>query len=132
MIRAVKMKQFLPDATRSGYFSSASGLPVGASLQEVYDDGSDDFESRGSASDEDVDFESEEIAFAELLGSWQPEEPSLTHKKYARHSVSRCVHLLVDEAGATCACGRKATTRYIILLEKPLFMHPACVGCFRV
>lgn len=132
MIRAVKQKRFVPDATRSGYFPlKDEGLPEGASLDAEDDSGSDGSESRGSASDEEVEHGSEEQASAELLGRWQPEEVA-NHGSYARHNTSRCIHTVADEGGAHFVCGRRVTTKYVILLEKPLFMHPACNGCFRV
>lgn len=133
MIRVVEQKRFVPDATRSGYFPSKDeGLPEGASLDEESDGGSDGSESRGSASDEEVEHGTEEQASAELLGKWQPEETADNHGTYARHSASRCIHTVADDGGTHFVRGRRVTSKFVILLEKPLFMRPACNGCFRV
>lgn len=68
MIYAAKQKRFIPDTTRSGYFPDRDGgMPEDASLDEV-DSGSDSSESRGSASDEEIDHGAEEQASAELIG----------------------------------------------------------------
>ena len=131
MIVAIKQNQFCPDTTRSGYFPSDQ-VPPEASVDESKDaSSSESSSSRGSDSEEDTNHEEAEALNSELVGEWSPKEMERTGRHYARHKVSRCIHAMADETGLTFVCGRAVSTRYIVLLSKPAFMHPVCNACFK-
>ena len=131
MLRAVRLQQFFPDATRSGYFPS-DALPEDASMEQQSDGSGDETNSsRGSLSEEDVNHEEDEAVVSEIVGKWDPKGADDPAQQFARHRISRCIHSMADESGQTFTCGRTVNSRYIVLLSKPPFMHPLCNGCFR-
>ena len=95
MMRAIRLKQFFPDATRSGYFV-ADDLPEGASLEAQIDDDDGTDSSRGSASEEKVNHHEEEAVVSELVGKWDPKGLDASSQQFARHRISRCIHSMAD------------------------------------
>ena len=133
VISDVKTGSFLPDCTRSGRF------PLGANNEQAdmgdSDLGEDSSESSSedSADESEPDDEIDELACKRVVGSWDPEGGMVFSDdvKFARHRVSRCIHVFEDEGGTHLRCGRRLASTYVILLEKPAFMHPLCNTCFK-
>ena len=122
VIDSVASGAFLPDQTRSGYF-------VTAAAEEF------DSSSESSGDEEDVEDAKAEEAIDAIAGHWQGTRDISWSKVAAvffRHSTSRCIHVLQDEAGAEFCCGRRITTAYIRLEKKPDFLHPLCSTCERI
>ena len=80
-----------------------------------------------------LDFENEEKAIQGVIGKWDPGTPELDleNARFARHRVSRCIHVMQDESESHFKCGRRMAATYLVLDEKPSFMHPLCNTCFR-
>ena len=89
--------------------------------------------SDGSDNESEMDFENEEKAIQGVIGKWDPGTSELEGEnvQFARHKVSRCIHVMHDETGISFKCGRRMATTYLVLDEKPTFMHPLCNTCFR-
>ena len=126
MVDAVADGSFDPDLTRSGMFAREAERNLG-------DDSSSGEETSGCSEDEDdVEVFEEEKATEQIGGAWQPHVPGGTERQTIfRHVTSRCIHMVLDEAGNQLVCGRKLSDRYERQESKPRFMHPACGGCFR-
>ena len=131
MLDDIKSDTFLPDSTRSGRFPKE---------EPSFDDGREEAKSDASSSSSDgsdnesqVDFETEEAAITEVVGKWDPRSDDLgeTDARFARHKVSRCIHIMQDEAGHNFKCGRRMSNTYLLMENKPAFMHPLCSTCFR-
>jgi hypothetical protein len=131
MLNDVKSGAFLPDSTRSGRF------PI---ENPEHDEGREDAKSDASSSSSDgseneseADFETKEAAIAGVVGRWDPGLADLgdVEVRFARHKLSRCMHALQDETGTSFKCGRRMGHTYLLLEEKPDFMHPLCNTCFR-
>ena len=131
VINSIVNKEFFPDETRSGFFKSSDSRNV-QGVAAV-----DDFESSSESSgdEEDHDAAKDEDAIDRIAGPWQGNRDtpwfSVT-AAYFRHSTSRCIHVLQDEAGAEFCCGRRITPAYDRLERKPDFLHPMCSTCERI
>ena len=131
MLDDVKDGRFLPDSTRSGRFPDDYVNPDG-----VADDAKSDASSSssdGSDNESEVDHDKEEKAIKEVVGKWDPGIADVgdSQVQFARHKISRCIHVMQDEAGSNFKCGRRMVATYLVLPEKPDFMHPLCNTCFR-
>eukprot|EP00435_Cladocopium_sp_Y103_P057781 s503_g20.t1 len=131
MLAEVKQGSFIPDSTRSGRFPEEYRNPDAAEEDRKSEASSSS--SDGSDNESEVDHEGEENAMKEVVGKWDPGIIDLGDApvQFARHNVSRCIHVMQDESGMLFKCGRKMTHTYIVLPEKPSFMHPLCNTCFR-
>ena len=126
MLQMIREGRFRPDETRSGRFVN---LEPNAE-QEDDDDGCSS--STATGDEEDVDCEGDEKACGRVIGPWQPEQTFNDEgATYVRNKISRCIHVMADEAGAEFKCGRKMTVSYDVLANKPTFFSPACNVCFR-
>lgn len=126
MLQMIREGQFLPDETRSGRFVNLEP----EAEQEDQDDGQSS--STGTEDEEDIDCEDDEKACGRVIGQWQPEkELSGDEATYVRNKISRCIHVMADEAGAEFKCGRRMSVSYDVLDKKPTFFSPACNVCFR-
>ena len=126
----MKDGRFLPDSTRSGRFpGEVQGQE--AALDEDQDLSSSS--SEGSEDESEEDFEEEERSIKSVVGRWDPRgapsDPDAL--RYARHKISRCIHMVEDESGMALRCGRRLGSSYMTLLERPAFLHPLCSTCFR-
>ena len=122
--------EFFPDETRSGYFKSSSMTSV-----QVAEPPEIQSSSESSEDEEDHDFEGDERAIDSTAGTWQSSAVtpwSDLSAVFFRHRISRCIHVLQDEAGAEFMCGRRVTTAYVRLARRPEFLHPVCTNCERV
>jgi len=127
MIQAVKERTFLPDCSRSGRFPNREPGYEVAEEEELSESS-----SSGSENEEEVHPEGEELACERVLGKWQPlAEPPSEESVFVRHRISRCIHIMADEAGLEFICGRKMSASYDVLEPKPSFCHPACQLCFK-
>ena len=131
MLQDVKAGRFLPDSTRSGRFPGDL-MDEEANLDDARSDASSS-SSDGSENESEIDPEPEEAAIKEIVGKWDPGLENLDDEGicFARHKISRCIHVMQDEAGNLFKCGRRLGTAYVTLEEKPAFMHPLCNICFR-
>eukprot|EP00435_Cladocopium_sp_Y103_P055129 s946_g18.t1 len=131
MLAEVKQGRFIPDSTRSGRFPEEYRNPDAAEEDRKSEASSSS--SDGSDHESDVDHGAEENAMKEVVGKWDPGIIDLGDApvQFARHNVSRCIHVMQDESGMLFKCGRKMIHTYIVLPEKPSFMHPLCNTCFR-
>ena len=127
MLQKIKEGRFLPDESRSGRFVD---LEPNAEPQGDDDDGQSS--STATEDEEDVDCEGDEEACGKVIGPWQPER-SLGDDAatYVRNRISRCIHVMADEAGAEFKCGRRMSASYDVLAAKPTFFSPACNVCFK-
>ena len=104
MIEEIRAGRFIPDASRSGFFSlrdvgrDDEELPVIPDLGGGSDSTSED--SHGSASEEDDDPTIEEKALGKVVGTWNPVGAS-DAVPLVRHFVSRCIHVVEDESGTS-------------------------------
>ena len=131
MLDDVKSGAFLPDSTRSGRFPQEEHR-VEQRQEDAKSDASSS-SSDGSDNESEIDFESEETAITKVVGEWDPGVSDLgdAEAQFARHKVSRCIHMMQDEAGNSFKCGRRMSNTYLLLETKPTFMHPLCNTCFR-
>ena len=131
MLQDVKAGRFLPDSTRSGRFPGDL-MDEEANLDDARSDASSS-SSDGPENESEIDPEPEEAAIKEIVGKWDPGLENLDEEGicFARHKISRCIHVMQDEAGNLFKCGRRMGTAYVTLEEKPAFMHPLCNICFR-
>jgi hypothetical protein len=126
MLKVIKEGKFLPDETRSGRF-------VDMDPTQPADDNDDgDSSSTDTDDEENGDCEIEEEACKNVVGEWKPEKEIDTEGTvYVRNKLSRCIHVIADEAGAEFKCGRRMSTSYETLESKPAFFSPACNMCFK-
>lgn len=126
VLECIKSGRFRPDETRSGRFVDMQPDDP----PEDDDDGASS--STATENEEDVDCEGEEEACKNVVGTWQPEKDcDVEGATYVRHKISRCLHVIADEAGAEFKCGRRMSTSYDVLQAKPVFLSPACNMCFK-
>ena len=95
MLDTIKSGKFRPDETRSGRF-------VDMEPKEPCDDDDDGGESSSTATEneEDVNCDSDEEACSKVVGRWQPEKSFVdAGAVYVRNKLSRCIHVMADEAG---------------------------------
>lgn len=139
VIGAIRVQQFWPDHTRSGYFSSNAGGEDNIQQDVLHIPAVDEIsDSEDSADEEDLskDMPLIEEATDSVVGAWSEhatvvslgldEEPTLF-----RNNITRYLHVCADESGARFRCGRDITTSYSRLEEKPRFCSPQCRQCFR-
>ncbi len=125
VVREVRERTFMPDASRSGYFPGRD-RHAGVANAEM------DLSDSSSESSVDEEFQDEgevERATDEVVGVWEPEDFSIFNEStYFRHAVSRVIHVSRDEAGAELGCGRSITTTYE-RCPRPKFLRPLCSQC---
>ena len=126
MLQMIREGRFRPDETRSGRFVNLEP----ATEQDDDDDGQSS--STDTEDEEEVDCEGDEQACGQVVGEWQPEK-SFTNEgaTYVRNKISRCIHVMADEAGAEFKCGRRMSISYDVMAQKPAFFSPACNMCFK-
>lgn len=130
VIMAIREKKFDPDTSRSGFFMGADATASGSGGVQLDDAASDSSDSHGSQSEEDGEPDEDEKAASKVVGEWKPQHVN-DECLFARHRVSRCIHVIEDESGTSTKCGRTLSTRYIRLMSRPEFLHPICSVCFR-
>ena len=60
--------------------------------------------------------EGEEAACEKVLGKWHPATTEVEEEAvFVRHRISRCIHILADEAGLEFLCGRRMSQSYEVL-----------------
>ena len=89
-----------------------------ANLDDARSDASSS-SSDGSENESEIDPEPEEAAIKEIVGKWDPGLENLDDEGicFARHKISRCIHVMQDEAGNLFKCGRRMGTAYVTLRE---------------
>ena len=133
LIGKIACKSFLPDASRSGYFAKAV-TEEHAHEGEHAEDEQDVSSSEDSVDEERPDHEHEEAAVGEVVGELElPLEGyyDFSSEMLFRHSVSRVIHRVEDEAGDRFACGRFGSDAYIQLPNMPECLYPLCRQCFK-
>ena len=126
LLREVNGGSFDPDLTRSGMLAQDR---AGSGAQE---EGSDSGSStEGSSDEEDARASDVEAAVDRVVGPWADEHQLSADAIFVRNQVSRCIHVMRDEAGSHLKCGRKMSTKFELLPEKPAFMNPVCNTCFK-
>ena len=126
MLTVIKEGRFLPDETRSGRFVDMDPTQP----TDDNDDGSSS--STDTDNEEDANCEVEEEACRNVVGAWKPERDlDMDGAVYVRNKLSRCIHVIADEAGAEFKCGRRMSVSYETLEAKPAFFSPACNMCFK-
>ena len=131
VIDSICNEEFFPDETRSGFFKqdderNRQGVAVADEIESS---------SESSGDEEDHDVAKDEDAINQIAGEWQGNRETRWAQVtavYFRHSTSRCIHVLLDEAGAEFCCGRRITTAYDRMEKRPDFLHPLCSTCERV
>ena len=127
LLREVNGGSFDPDLTRSGMLAQDR---AGSGAQE---EGSDSGSStEGSSDEEDARASDVEAAVDRVVGPWADEHQLSADAIFVRNQVSRCIHVMRDEAGSHLKCGRKMSTKFELLPEKPAFMNPVCKYLFQV
>ena len=131
MLDDVRSGRFAPDSTRSGRFPEDYVNPEAHAEEQKSEASSSS--SDGSDNESVVDHEVEEAAIKKVVGKWDPGVADLgdLNLQHARHKISRCIHVMQDETGSHFKCGRRMAATYVVLSEKPDFMHPLCNSCFR-
>ena len=131
IIDAVKLRTFLPDATRSGMFtpSHGAGNPCGSALEDQCLSSS----SEDSADEDQPQHEEVERAEAEVVGSWNAGirvDKIPPRARFFRHEISRMIHLTKGRSGEKLMCGRSLGDSYLSLAHRPPFLNPVCKQCF--
>lgn len=124
MIQQINLGNFMPDASRNGYF------PKGAPANYEGKDSESTSSSGDSKDDEDFEHSADEQAAEVVAGKWGctgETDGSL----FFRHKISRCLHATADETGMLFKCGRMVTGQYDQCEGTPKFLHPSCTACFR-
>jgi len=124
MLQQSKVGNFVPDASRSGYFPA--GEPNAYDGKDC-----DSTSSSGDSKDEEVfEHSADERAAEEVAGKWGC-DLGMDGALFFRHKISRCLHATADETGMLFRCGRMVTGQYDKCSGAPKFMHPSCTACFR-
>ena len=130
VILQIHKREFLPDASPSGYFpGKLSPQPAAPEDQEC--SGSED-----SADEEDNQDDLDKVEAAEqvVVDEWKhsdgPVAASAGKKPVYRNKMSRTLHQVVDAAEAKFRRGRTNSANFIRLGDLPKFAHPMCKCCF--
>ena len=121
VLDAIVNGELFPDQTRSGYFKQGDERNNGP--QPIVDDPSS---SESSVDEEDHDPEKDEESIDAVAGTWQSNRDTpwtSLAAVYFRRKISRCVHILMDEAGAEFSCGRRISPSYVRLQKRPEFLQ---------
>ena len=124
LLMQIKLEKFLPDATRSGYFEAGDERP-----QIEAEEWSS---SEDSVDEECPEHVALEKATEKVVGSWDANivDPRLDSAVFFRHVISRVLHVVEDESGASFQCGRQISVQFIRLSGRPPIMDPLCKQCF--
>ena len=74
-----------------------------------------------------------ESAIETVIGRWSPmvSLDSDSSVVFARHSLSRMLHVAADETLDRFMCGRELSPLYVKLDSKPKVFHPMCTQCLK-
>ena len=132
VILMIHKSEFLPDASRSGYFPKAVKPPVPA----PDDDECSDSEDSADEEDNQEDLDKTDAAEQDVVGEWrhinEAAGGSAGEAPVFRNKLSRTIHRVVDGAEAKFRCGRANSANYSRLGALPKFAYPMCKGCFNV
>lgn len=119
-------QKFCPDSTRSGYYAA------GPRAEPEQGSSSDNSSSEDSLDEESPDHQGEEVAIERTVGRWDAglRLEAVENRQYFRHLVSRVIHVVADEAGASFMCGRAVSGHFARLDKRPVVMNPLCKQCF--
>ncbi|CAE6946874.1 SLC24A2 [Symbiodinium sp. CCMP2592] len=128
----IREDRFRPDATRSGHFPCEVAAPSAETEGDPpdYESNGGVSESEDSQDEEDNvgDLGAEERALEEIGAPWRP-QGAASDRRMFRHKLSRIIHFVADEAGATFACGTKISSNYVEMDSGVSFLHPLCKKC---
>ena len=124
MIQQINADNFVPDASRSGYFPA--GNPTSYDGKDVESTSS----SCDSMDEEVFSHSADEQAVEEVAGTWGGDMSS-EDALFFRHKISRCLHKTADETGLLFRCGRMVSGQYDQCEGVPKFLYPSCTACFR-
>ncbi|CAE7612968.1 unnamed protein product [Symbiodinium sp. CCMP2592] len=131
----IREDRFRPDATRSGHFPCEVAAPSAETEGDPpdYESNGGVSESEDSQDEEDNvgDLGAEERALEEIGAPWRP-QGAASDRRMFRHKLSRIIHFVADEAGATFACGTKISSNYVEMDSGVSFLHPLCKKCHPV
>ncbi|CAE7303252.1 SLC24A2 [Symbiodinium sp. CCMP2592] len=112
----IREDRFRPDATRSGHFPCEVAAPSAETEGDPpdYESNGGVSESEDSQDEEDNvgDLGAEERALEEIGAPWRP-QGAASDRRMFRHKLSRIIHFVADEGGATFACGTKISSNYV-------------------
>ncbi|CAE7464616.1 unnamed protein product [Symbiodinium sp. KB8] len=94
VIREISSGNFEPDLTKSGLLARERRGFGGDELSESEGSSSS---TEGSSDDEDVKPSEDEAAVEQVVGDWADHLNIVEGAVYARHKISRCIHVLRDE-----------------------------------
>ena len=74
-----------------------------------------------------------ESAIETVIGRWSPSVSVASDSSvvFARHSLSRMLHVAADETLDRFMCGRELSPLYVTLDSKPKVFHPMCTQCLK-
>lgn len=103
----------------------------GAEPGEADNEPLSDSSTEGSDDEEDVEYDAAEKAQDEVLDRWSGgyDETALDQVVFFRRSMSRVIHVTVDETGMIFRCGREVSGAYL-KVDRPKILHPVCKQCF--
>ncbi|CAE7361069.1 unnamed protein product [Symbiodinium sp. CCMP2592] len=131
----IREDRFRPDATRSGHFpcevATPSAEPEGDPPDYESNGGASESEDSQDEEDNVGDLGAEERALEEIGAPWRP-QGAASDRRMFRHKLSRIIHFVADEAGATFACGTKISSNYVEMNSGVSFLHPLCKKCHPV
>lgn len=130
MIESINSGVFCPDAGRGGHFVKKDDGADDTSKDVLSKECASTSSSADSADEEEIQHSEDERAVEDVAGTWS-KDIAADDMSFYRHPISRCIHVVSDEAGATFKCGRNITAAYLRCQSKPRFMHPTCSTCFR-
>ena len=152
VIDQVRSGVFLPDNTRSGYFTSQGNtsssfmLPTAKSLpkpvQDVLhmssssSDSSSSSRSEASVSSGSVDFSDDERLMkasgdsSQMSAKKRKGSASSSHTAYAIHIRWKTLHVLSNRTDDKLSCGRSTNPMYKIFSALPSFEYVKCQICF--
>ena len=89
--------------------------------------------SEESEDESEPEHDATESAIDSVIGRWNPIVglDSQTAVVFARHSISRMLHVAADEYAEKFMCGRELNPVYFKLSEKPKMFHPMCAQCLK-
>ena len=135
LVEAVRVGQFRPDDGRSGTWAYDWPEPLSVppaeappALVSSSDDGDDTSEEDPApSSDEDRQARTQANRIASVRGAVGPTDwPSdMLYMNVARGTF----HALRDEGSPLFKCGRRLSAQYLLCLESPAFISPACHMC---
>ena len=148
LLNMIKLGQFKPDNTRSGYFSINQRimLPTPKSVaapssvvQGVASADMTETDLKVSSSDSSSsESESSNVMSEEEIVAKQVEVPARLKKRlkldpsvvFAVHSRWRTLHVVSNPEDPKLKCGRRLTSMYRVAPEMPSFEYHKCIDCF--